>query len=599
MNNKINKVLILFFTIALSFLSCDAEKIVYFEDLIGADAANLEFTQTVPIGPNSWIKNNTSQDGTLISAEGIHNWTSTDHVIRTYVRTGAGDLNVGLNIKTSEGGSKFKVTVNGLSKELIITTEEYVDYGIGVFPVEAGYNTIEIQALSKNGTFVGDINSLLLGGSAAADGVIYNPVDNFYFGRRGPSVNIGYKTPAGKDVQYFYNELTVAEGEDVLGSFFMANGHSQGYFGLQVNSSSERRILFSIWSAYNTDDPNQIPDDYKVTKLGAGDGVTVQDFGNEGSGLQSFKNIGWKTGVTYKFLLKGEPAEVEGSTDYTGYFYDPEVGEWVMIASLRRPQTSTYLTGAHSFLENFNPATGNQTRKGSYGNQWVYTTDGVWNEVTEATFGVDATAANGDRMDFYGGSEGSSFIMKNCGFFNDYTDAGSALSRSAGTQPDVDLNALPQIVVLGPATELDRTGWTVVDFSSEEASGGEGDTGRAADVLDGNLDSYWHSCWSCDPAGQHPHHITIDMGSDKLVNGVRFYQRQTTSRSIENLEIQISTDNVTWTSMGDFVLAKSADAQDVDFETPQTFRYLKFIANSSHDGSIYAAMAEIIPFTRD
>ncbi|WP_084158152.1 DUF3472 domain-containing protein [Gaetbulibacter saemankumensis] len=598
MNIKNNKVLILFFTIALSFLSCDGDKIVYFEDLIGADAANLDFKHTIPIGANSWVANNINQNGTLISTEGIHNWTSTSDVIHTYVRTDAGNLNVGLNIKTSEEGSKFQVTVNGVSKELIITTDEYVDYGIGVFPVEAGYNTIEIKALNKSGTFVGDINSLLLGGSAVEAGVVYNPTDNFYFGRRGPSVNIGYKTPTGKDVQYFYNELTVAEGDDVLGSFFMANGHSQGYFGLQVNSSSERRILFSIWSAYSTDDPNQIPDDYKVTELGSGEGVTVQDFGNEGSGLQSFKNIGWKTGVTYKFLLKGEPADVEGSTDYTGYFYDPEVGEWELIASLRRPKTSTYLTGAHSFLENFNPSTGNLTRQGSYGNQWVYTTDGAWSEVTEANFGVDATAANGDRMDYFGDADGSNFIMKNCGFFSDYLSAGSTLTRSPGTNPNIDLEALPQVKVLGPATELDRTGWTVIDYSTQEDQGGEGATGRAADVLDGNLNTYWHSCWyGCTPVA--PHHITIDMGANKLVNGVRFYQRQSTSRSVENLELQISADNVNWTSMGDFVLGKTAEFQDVDFDAPQTFRYLKFIVKSGHDGTNNAAMAEIIPFTRD
>ncbi|RUA12574.1 MAG: hypothetical protein DSY83_14080, partial [Flavobacteriia bacterium] len=207
MNVKINNLLLLFLATALSLISCDAEKIVYFEDVIGENAANLEFTQTIPIGANSWVADNIDQDGVLISEEGIHNWTSTADVIRTYVRTGAGDLNVGLAIKTSEGGSKFKVTVNGTSKELIITTEDYVDYGIGVFPVEDGYNTIEIEALEKSGTFVVDINSLLLGGPAAADGVVYNPVDNFHFGRRGPSVNIGYQTPEGKDVQYFYNEL--------------------------------------------------------------------------------------------------------------------------------------------------------------------------------------------------------------------------------------------------------------------------------------------------------------------------------------------------------------------------------------------------------
>ena len=52
----------------------------------------------------------------------------------------------------------------------------------------------------------------------------------------------------------------VPEGNDVLGSYFMANGFAQGYFGIQVNSPTERRILFSVWSPFHTDDPSEIPD---------------------------------------------------------------------------------------------------------------------------------------------------------------------------------------------------------------------------------------------------------------------------------------------------------------------------------------------------
>ena len=39
-----------------------------------------------------------------------------------------------------------------------------------------------------------------------------------------------------QDIEWFYSELTVPEGNDVIGSYFMANGFSEGYFGIQVNS---------------------------------------------------------------------------------------------------------------------------------------------------------------------------------------------------------------------------------------------------------------------------------------------------------------------------------------------------------------------------
>ncbi|TDA79183.1 DUF5077 domain-containing protein, partial [Halomonas marinisediminis] len=85
-----------------------------------------------------------------------------------------------------------------------------------------------------------------------------------YFGRRGPSVHLSYQLPAEKDIEWFYSEINVPEGEDVIGSYYMANGFRDGYFGIQVNSETERRVLFSVWSPYETQDPNNIPEDYKI-----------------------------------------------------------------------------------------------------------------------------------------------------------------------------------------------------------------------------------------------------------------------------------------------------------------------------------------------
>ncbi len=223
----------------------------------------------------------------------------------------------------------------------------------------------------------------------------------------------------------------------------MANGFVQGYFGMQVNSPDERRILFSVWSPFKTDNPEDIPDDQKIRLLKKGDGVYTGEFGNEGSGGQSYLRYMWKAGVTYKFLLRGKPSG-NGETDFTAWFFAPEVGRWKLIASWRRPKTDSYLTHLYSFLENFYTETGNLTRKGLFSNQWIFTKKNQWIELTKVKFTADATAGKEARMDYLGGLNGNSFFLKNCGFFNETTKINSVFERTEQRQlPDINFEDLP------------------------------------------------------------------------------------------------------------------------------------------------------------
>ena len=391
---------------------------------------------------NSWTINDHTQNPKLINSNGIQNWKDPNTIIRTYVKLNAsGELHIGLNAKSPTGSSKIKITVGDKSVEYTLKDTEYTILPIDKFPINTtGYHYIEIQGLSKEGANFGDIKDLRIGGSATKSGVTFVQ-DDFYWGRRGPSVHLSYETP-DKDIQWSYSEITVPEGEDTIGSYYMANGFAQGYFGMQVNSPTERRVLFSVWSPYETDNPNEIPEDSRIILLGKGQGVTTGSFGNEGSGGQSYKVFNWKAGNTYRFLLKGEPS-VNNSTDYTAYFFAPETEKWTLIASFRRPHTFTYLKRLHSFLENFSTNTGFIGRKAFYGNQWARDKEGNWYELTNAKFTADATARKGSRLDYAGGSQGNVFYMQNCGFFSNDTPIDSQHSRSAnGTPPTIDFNTL-------------------------------------------------------------------------------------------------------------------------------------------------------------
>lgn len=573
------------------------------EELIKNEGTNpkvLELPIVIPPGGNSWVVNDVNRNQSVISDEGIHNWNSVTDVIRTYFKTTAtGEINVGLKLKLPSGTSTIKVTVGGVSKEIKIeTSSSYKIVEAGVFKIsEAGYNYVEIQGVTKSGTYIADVSEILIGGKAAPTNGVSFVKGSFYWGRRGPSLHLRYESPSDKNVVWFYNEITVPTGEDAIGSYFMANGFGQGYFGMQVNSATERKILFSVWSPYDTQNPADIPDDYKIILLGKGEGVTAKEFGNEGSGGQSFKTFDWKAGSTYKFLLKGEPS-VNNSTDYSAYFYAAEVGEWKLIASFRRPHTTTYLTNLHSFLENFYTERGVTTRRGNYGNQWVYSTDKTWKELTKATFTGDGTAQSGDRLDFTGGSEGNIFLLRNCGFFNSNTKLNSALTRTAsGTAPTIDFSKLEVPSLPAEPTYISKTGWKVVNFSSEEAQG-EGSNGFASLVIDGSNATYWHSCWSGSCDTKYPHHITVDMLKMTEVSGFTFVQRNG-ARHVKEVEVMISNNNVDWTILKNFSLVSTSSPQQIDLSQKTSFRYFKFIAKSSHDGTQNASMTEISPYVRN
>jgi len=177
--------------------------------------------------------------------------------------------------------------------------------------------------------------------------------------------------------------------------------------------------------------------------LKKGQEVYTGKFGGEGSGGQSYRKYMWKAGTTYRFLLKGEPAG-ENSTDFTAFFYAPEIGTWELMASFRRPQIHTHLTRLHSFLENFIPGTGFLRRRGLYANQWLCDVQGQWYELTQARFTADATARKQARLDYAGGAQGDLFFMENCGFFNERSEIGTVYTRKAtGKKPDIDFSALP------------------------------------------------------------------------------------------------------------------------------------------------------------
>lgn len=406
---------------------------------------------SIALGGNAWVTKKQQRATESILTNGLSNWTSPNSVITIYFKVkNTGLMALALRMKVSQGTSKFKVSLGGQSIIKSTSNADYDTVSIGNFKVtKKGYVKIKVQGVTKTGAEFGEVSHLIVKGQPVTNNLYYvkDNVDNrFYWGRRGPSVHLAYAVPEPikENIEYFYNEINVPKGMDPIGSYFQANGFGQGYFGIQVNSETERRVLFSLWSPFVTDNPVFIPDSLKIKLLKKGPGVHTGEFGNEGSGGQSYLVYPWQAGKTYAFLTRAQPDSVHNKTTYTSYF-KAEDGNWMLIASFIRPSTHTGLKGLYSFVENFNPEVGNIVRVANFSNQWVIDTQGNWTEITTARFTGDDIANREFRKDVDGGVKDNGFYLKNGGFFNEVTPLKQILNRPSTNQPHpkIDFKDLP------------------------------------------------------------------------------------------------------------------------------------------------------------
>lgn len=396
--------------------------------------------RTAPAPGNDGLQ----RDGSLILNDPQEVYSFYFHVDRPAV------LELALKARVDSGRSTIAISVDSkILNTVAVEDRAWSRQNAGRINVaQSGYVRVDLRRVQATENTSTHVQELLVSSDTerlTLDYVKSNEGHMFYWGRRGASVHLRYQVPQQADLQYAYSELTVAEGQDPIGSYFMANGFTQGYFGMQVNGPDQRRVLFSVWSPFSTDDPKEIPVDQQIKTLAQGPGVHVGKFGNEGSGGQSFLVYPWQAGRTYRFLTEVRP-DGQGNTIYTSWFSEKTNDSWRLIASFLRPKTDTHLRGFHSFLENFNPLMGYLQRRVRYDDVWVRSVQGKWSPCTTARFTVDPTGKKRYRLDFSGGTQGGYFYLQNGGFTDATGNPGETFIRdpAADQPPEIDFDALPR-----------------------------------------------------------------------------------------------------------------------------------------------------------
>ncbi len=371
--------------------------------------------------------------------DGLHNWTNSKQQIQFFFKIRQkGKLHLSLQLKNAGAGNNLLVSVAGNDFTVIVPKSTgFIPVKIGTVQInDTGFYSVTVSAALKKTNNIADIRSLELSGDAAKN-IHFNAKAR----RNSASVHLIYPLPDSPKVISFYNEITIPQGSDVLHSYYMACGFARGYFGIQVNSPTERRVIFSVWDAGNEAfDRNKVSAENKVQLIAKGDEVFADGFGNEGTGGHSHWVFNWKPEVTYKFLVTVNMDSASNTTTYTGYFFIPEIQKWKLIAGFKAPKDGKPLRKLYSFVENFQGVNGQLQRKAYFGNQWVRFDNGDWKEITSARFSYDATGKAGDRIDYGAGTENKKFYLWNGGFKSANAQFNNEFIRTATVEkPVIDL----------------------------------------------------------------------------------------------------------------------------------------------------------------
>jgi len=205
-----------------------------------------------------------------------------------------------------------------------------------------------------------------------------------------------------------YGEITVLATHPAI-YYCGANWHpgeaAGGYCGIQDNSLTERRTIFSIWDTSPELHP-QITAADPQTRFGR--------FGGEGEGGHTHMLWNWKTGETFQFFVQKLPGEKTNTTDTRYYLYDLVSHKWRHSATISspnggKPSVATLGGGLNSFLENF-LGTSKDVPKLALYRLWLgssvdtlkgltrATGDGTWGQLHDAYFLAEGDPAKLDAV---------------------------------------------------------------------------------------------------------------------------------------------------------------------------------------------------------
>ena len=147
-----------------------------------------------------------------------------------------------------------------------------------------------------------------------------------------------------------------------------------------------------------------------------------------------------------------------------------------------------------------------------------------------------------------------------------------------------------KVLAVGEDPQIPTDGWSIAFVDSEETAA---EDGVAANALDGDPTTIWHSEWSLrEPPPAHE--LQVNLGAMYLIDGLRQLPRQDGSNGrIRDYHIYVSADGHEWGApVARGTWANSPAEQSILFP-PTLGQFVKLVALSEVNGNPWASIAEL------
>ena len=433
-----------------------------------------------------------------------------------------------------------------------------------------------------------------------------------------PSVHLWWSTqvpgaPSGQSYNWTYLEVMYPSAYRQPATYQMAIGTDGMYSGIQMPTRSDgsygHTVLFSVWDNGDTDKDKSLPDIMRAAAVDLGPEAYATRFGGEGTGssIRYHRDDFWEFDHWVQFLYNVRPdiisvtnedgtvSEFE-STLQSVWFKKAEDTDWRYMGTLRMASANRLTSGIYSFLENFGDMGGNLMRRCYFRNGAMRSAaTGEWYALNHAGYGH--TQGKGTRNSRYDYGHGvtqlydKTFYLETGGYMGTRDSASTCEAPIMGQMPWVDtinIERLEQRVEEGvlhyqaktmrlrietTRTVSDPATWQLISFSDEETVG-EGDYGRAAQILDGDRSSYYHSQWKTKTVG-YPHLFTFEAPEPVTVSSLEIFQNRDQDYRAKQMALYISDDGSHWTTVSSRLSIEDSESPTIELPEPVTAKYFR------------------------